>query len=216
MDHVEVSEMSSIVSQIQESSFKSITKNYSGEQAAEMFVAVSAGTVEGLNEVTMMNKEAETLSTIYQNTISATTSSISKDLGVAPEKFTQSIQKAVTDSGSTAAIEVFNDPCSKASKPSECSLDYCNAVTYTSSAGIQSIPIDFYSPSIAIAPAFGDQLGLKSCRIPATKTACPTSAQILGSTLSWSNSSSAIASCVPFYNHTPSNLPSEKLSFSLI
>jgi hypothetical protein len=46
-----------------------------------MFVAVSAGTVEGLNEVEMMDKESDTLSTIYQNTITATTSSISEDLG---------------------------------------------------------------------------------------------------------------------------------------
>ena len=215
MSHVEVSEMSSIINQIQESSFEAIAQNYTGEIAAEMYVAVSAGTVEGLNQVSMMAEESQAMSSIYQDTIASTTASISKDLGVDPEKYTASIEKTVADSGSTAAVQVLNDPCAQADKPVACSFNYCNAMTYSTTLGAQSSAVDFYSTSVAIASEFQDQLGSKSCRIPSTVAACPSSSQMSGGNLAWAYTSDTVSYCTPTFTPAPSSVSMERVSFNL-
>lgn len=215
LSYVEVSEMSSIINQIQESSFVAIAQNYSGDIAAEMYVAVSAGTVEGLNQVSIMAEESRAMSTIYQETIASTTASISKDLGVNPEKYTASIQKTVTDSGSTSAVQVFNDPCSKADKPVACSFNYCNAMTYSTTTGAQSSPLDFYAASVAVGPEFQNQLGSKGCRIPSTLSVCPTSSQMPGGNLAWAYTSDAVPYCTPTFTPAPSSISMERIRFNL-
>ncbi|MEI8025606.1 MAG: hypothetical protein WCI18_04580 [Pseudomonadota bacterium] len=215
MSHVEVSEMSSIINQIQASSFEAISQNYSGDIAAEMYVAVSAGTVEGLNQVSMMAEESQAMATIYQDTIASTTASISKDLGVDATKYTVSIQKTVADSGSTSAVQVFNDPCAKADKPKACSFNYCNAMTYSTTLGAQSSSLDFYAASVAIGPEFQDQLGSKSCRIPSTLSVCPTSSQMSGGNLAWAYTSDTVPYCTPTFTPAPTNINKERVSFYL-
>ena len=215
MSYIEVSDMSAIVNQIQVSSFETIAENYTGEIAAEMYVAISAGTVEGLNQVTMMAEESQAMSTIYQNTISSTTASISKDLGVDPDKYTTSIQKTVADSGATSAVQVLNDPCSKADQPKACGLNYCNAMTLSTNQGATSSPIDFYSANVTIGQEFQEQLGSKSCRIPSTLSLCPNSTQILGGNLAWAYSADSVPYCSSTYTPAPAIMSVERISFNL-
>jgi hypothetical protein len=204
MPEVQASSMSAILSEIQSSSFEAIMESYSGAQAAEMFVSVASGSVEGLADVQMMNTETTILSTIYKETVASTSSTITSGLGMDGNTFTAEIEKSVQEAGSKAAVQAMNDPCSNNPSSVACLLMNCDAMTYTNSLGQKSPVINLYGAVEQVPDEFGKEVTTTNCRVPASQSTCPSAwTPGGGESLSWTQKTDAVAYCEPTFIEGP-------------
>ena len=204
MPEVQASSMSAILSEIQSSSFEAIMESYSGAQAAEMFVSVASGSVEGLADVQMMNTETTILSTIYKETVASTSSTITSGLGMDGNTFTAEIEKSVQEAGSKAAVQAMNDPCSNNPSSAACLLMNCDAMIYTNALGQKSPVINLYGAVEQVPDEFGKQVTTTNCRVPASQNTCPAAwTPGGGESLSWTQKTDAVAYCEPTFIEGP-------------
>jgi hypothetical protein len=204
MTEVKATDMSAILSEIQSSSFEAIMENFSGTQAADMFVSVAAGSVEGLADVQMMNTETTILSTIYQDTVATTSSTITSGLGMDGSTYTAAIEKSVEEAGSKAVLEAMNDPCINNPSNAACMLMTCDAMVYTNSYGVKSPVINLYGDVNQVPDNFGKSVISTSCRVPAALNSCPAAwAPGDGSSLSWNQKTDLVTYCEPSFIEGP-------------